>query len=193
MPVPEAATLRWSPAQQSMLRELGCELFSVRGAASDATVPARGNAFAQASLNADHGARPTAHADATADARSPTHADAAAYASDRARAGAATRSRPAGVAPPTRQLLVVLAPDSNWLRGPHAKLARGVLAALGIDPSNVRGEPIPGAPALAFGIDAPDALRAPSLDALRDARAKRALWPALRGLRRRLRDADARA
>jgi hypothetical protein len=89
-------------------------------------------------------------------------------------------------------VLVVLSPDANWLRGPHAKLARGLLAALGVPESDVRGEPVPGAPMLAFGLDTPDALRAPPLQALRDARAKRALWPALRALRRRLRDADAR-
>jgi hypothetical protein len=89
-------------------------------------------------------------------------------------------------------VLVVLSPDANWLRGPHAKLARSLLAALGVPESDVRGEPVPGAPMLTFGLDTPDALRAPPLQALRDARAKRALWPALRALRRRLRDADAR-
>ena len=89
-------------------------------------------------------------------------------------------------------MLVVHSPDANWLRGPHAKLARGLLAALGMHESDVRGEARPGAPAIAFGIDTPGALRLPALEALRDARAKRASWPALRALRRRLRDADTR-
>lgn len=124
--------VRWSPAQQSMLRELGCEMFSVREA-------------------------PSAPAQATA--------------------------------PPLargRRVLVVLSPEANWLRGPNAKLARGLLAALGVKEDEVRGEPHPGAPALCFGRETPGAVHAPALAMLRDARAKRALWPALRALRRQL-------
>ena len=143
--------MRWSPAQQSMLRELGCELFTVRETPSS---------FPRKRESSDLGSSAT---------------------------------KVTGFPPAReRRVLVVLSPDANWLRGPHARLARGVLAAVGIPESDVRGEPLPGAPALAFGIDAPDAVRAPTLEALRDARAKRALWPALRALRRRLRDADAR-
>lgn len=130
--MPDAVATRWSAAQQSMLRELGCELFTVR-------------------------------------AKQPV----------------AVESSP----PKPRRVLVVLSPESNWLRGPYAKLARSLLAALGMKEDDIRGEPHAGMPTLCFGRETPGAIHAPALAALRNAQAKRALWPVLRALRKQLRTA----
>lgn len=174
--MPDATGARWSPAQQSMLRELGCELFTVRGAEA---VPAP-HVF-----RADESAPPARSVDALRSAGSTPGANTPTARRDAgAMADASTAARDAR----PRRMLVVLSPDANWLRGPNAKLARGVLAALGVKEADVRGEPHPGAPALCFGRETPGAVHAPALEALRDARAKRALWPALRALRRRLRE-----
>lgn len=68
------------------------------------------------------------------------------------------------------------------------RLPRAVIAALGLRPEQVSAEHVVGRPSLAFGAgtDAADTLRAPTLAELRDPASKRALWPALRRLRRRL-------
>ena len=158
--MPDTAGLRWSGAQQAMLRELGCELFVMRAA----TVQA-----------------PTVHGEPVESIATPAPPTRNVAPISRApRGGGAARAR-----------LVMLAPDAALLRGPQAGLARALLAALGVHEAEVRGEATPGVPSIVFGDASPDtgeALRAPALATLRDARAKRALWPALRALRRRLRD-----
>ena len=74
----------------------------------------------------------------------------------------------------------------DWPSG--APLPRAVIAALGLRPEEVSAEPSTGRPVLAFGAgtDADAAVLAPALAELRDAARKRALWPALRRLRRQL-------
>ena len=80
--------------------------------------------------------------------------------------------------------------ESDPLAGTHAALLRGLLRALAVTPDEVCFETRDALPVLAFD-DAgnPARVHAPALAALRDARAKRALWPALRRLRRDLRGA----
>ena len=100
--------------------------------------------------------------------------------------GANTPRDAPGLPPPRERRLVMLSSESP-LRGPHATLVRNLLRTLGVREEDVRGEPQPGTPTLAFGLDAPDAIRAPSLAELRTAAAKRALWPQLRALRKHFR------
>ena len=177
-PVPDGNGLRWSGAQQAMLRELGCELFVMRGAASPLPATVQGEPVEPPA---------TRPAPRTVQGE-PVESPAVPVTPTRTPAAPSRAPRGGGTA---RARLVMLAPDAALLRGPQAGLARALLAALGVHEAEVRGEPTPGVPAIVFGdaiADAGDALRAPALSALRDARAKRALWPALRVLRRRLRD-----
>ena len=162
--MPDGAGLRWSGAQQAMLRELGCELFVMRGA------PAAVSGELPAPV---HGEPVESTATPPQPSRTPAPVSRA------PRGGGAARAR-----------LVMLAPDAALLRGPQAALARALLAALGVHEAEVRGEPTPGVPSIVFGAlpdGATDTLQAPALADLRAAGAKRALWPALRSLRRRLR------
>jgi hypothetical protein len=175
--VPDGHGLHWSGAQQAMLRELGCELFVMRAAVS--ATPAHAAAAPRAA-DAVPLVRPAAGPMREERSRDDMGPDAPPV-SRAPRGGGAARAR-----------RVMLAPDAGVLRGPQAALARALLAALGVHEAEVRGEATPGLPAILFGdagIDSGDALRAPSLAALRDGRAKRALWPALRALRKRLRGA----
>ena len=178
--MPDGNGLRWSGAQQAMLRELGCELFVMRGAPAP-SVEVRTVQGEPVDSPATRLAPRTAQGE-------PVESSAIRVTPTRPATPPSRAPRGGGVA---RARLVMLAPDAALLRGPQAALARALLAALGIHEAEVRGEPTPGVPAIVFGdaiVDAGDALRAPALSALRDARAKRALWPALRVLRRRLRD-----
>lgn len=71
------------------------------------------------------------------------------------------------------------------------QLVKHLVRALGLRPEQVAmgGDPAAAAITLAFGPGAPaTAVRLPALDALRDALGKRAAWPTLRALRRRLRE-----
>ena len=78
--------------------------------------------------------------------------------------------------------------EADPLAGEHAALLRGVVRALGLDLASVCFDPREALPVLAFdSVDAPAQVHAPALAALRGARAKRALWPALRRLRRSVR------
>lgn len=66
-------------------------------------------------------------------------------------------------------------------------LLRAVVTALGLQPSDLRHSATPGVPVLAFGGEAGTAdYLLPSLERLRSASGKRAAWPTLRALRRRL-------
>jgi hypothetical protein len=68
-------------------------------------------------------------------------------------------------------------------------IVRGILAALGLRAAQVATDPRADVPVLALGEPAPaGSIRLPSPAGLRDARAKRAAWPLLRSLRRRLQD-----
>jgi hypothetical protein len=68
------------------------------------------------------------------------------------------------------------------------RLLCGIVAALGVPPADVASGPAPGGITLQIGAGDPvaGAFALPELASLRDARAKRALWPALRALRRHL-------
>src|SRR5690606_10359975 len=69
------------------------------------------------------------------------------------------------------------------------RLLAALLRALGIAPEQVSARADAALPLLVFGDGGDpgaDGVRAPALPQLRDAAAKRALWPALRRLRRRL-------
>jgi hypothetical protein len=73
--------------------------------------------------------------------------------------------------------------------GEPEALVRGILAALGLRAGEVASAPGAGVPVLAFGDPAPaGSIRLPRLAELREAHAKRAAWPLLRRLRRRLQD-----
>lgn len=73
-------------------------------------------------------------------------------------------------------------------------LLRSLLAALGVDAAQVSASPGFEGIVLAFGDPVAGAsLQAPALTQLADARAKRALWPQVRALRRRLQGDDGRA
>jgi hypothetical protein len=68
-----------------------------------------------------------------------------------------------------------------------APLLHSLLVALGLGAGEIGFEPDARAPVLALGaIEASDPVRGPTLTELRDPSAKRAFWPVLRGLRRRL-------
>ena len=79
--------------------------------------------------------------------------------------------------------------EADPFAGPHAALLRGVVRALGLAPGDVCFEPREALLVLAFD-DAGAPGDGPTLAALRDARAKRALWPTLRRLRARLRGSE---
>lgn len=72
--------------------------------------------------------------------------------------------------------------------GAQERLLRQIVQALGVALAEARFEAEAGVPTVAFGATSGDALAMPALHELRTARAKRAAWPALRRLRRRLRD-----
>ena len=79
--------------------------------------------------------------------------------------------------------------DADPLAGEHAALLGGVVRALGLHLADVCFDPREALPVLAFdSADAPAQVHAPALSALRGACAKRALWPALRRLRRSVRE-----
>jgi len=113
-------------------------------------------------------------------------------ASDRGRDHVAEASRP-GPLPqvPAPARLAIVTGEAEPLAGRHAALLRHVLRALTLDDESVAWESRVGIPLLAFGAapgDAPDAVLAPPLATLRaSGAARRALWPAMRSLRRRLR------
>ena len=187
--MPEAPAARWSPAQPSMLRELGCELFALRPSRHGDAALAQGDDVAASAPGVDGPASTPRGGGASSAPRDRATASAP---RDRVTASA-PRDGVAAFAPVReRRVLVMLSPEANLLRGPHAALVRALLKALGVNEDDVRGEPVPGAPTLAFGLAAAGATCAPALDALRSGAAKRALWPALRALRARLRAADAR-
>lgn len=87
---------------------------------------------------------------------------------------------------PCKRLVMKVA-SGDLLVGPQSALLRAVIAALGLNTSEVSQEDIAGLPTVAFGpqADTP-AIPAPAPEQLRNARAKRALWPLLRRLRRQL-------
>lgn len=81
--------------------------------------------------------------------------------------------------------------DADPFAGEHAMLLRGVVRALGLDLADICFDPRGTLPVLAFDSgDTPAQVHAPALAALRGARAKRALWPALRRLRRSVRRSE---
>ncbi|MFN7552898.1 MAG: hypothetical protein ACK59M_04100 [Pseudomonadota bacterium] len=103
---------------------------------------------------------------------------------DRAMAG----GRRAGTGAP--RVAFVLAEDGGF-DGPHGPLLRHLALALGLDPAAIAlGAPRPDLPCVCFGAEpgeAIDVVLAPPPAALRaSAAARRALWPALRALARRL-------
>lgn len=78
--------------------------------------------------------------------------------------------------------------EADPLAGEHAALLRGVVRALGLDLAEVCFDPREGLAVLAFDSgEKPAQVHAPALATLRGANAKRALWPALRRLRRSVR------
>lgn len=103
-------------------------------------------------------------------------------------AAVADRASSVATAANVRLRLQVRSTEPEPLAGAHADLLRGMLRALNVEPAEVSFELHEALPSLAFGADAGAAgVRAPALAALRDAHAKRALWPVLRRLRRQLR------
>lgn len=97
---------------------------------------------------------------------------------------------PVGESAPTPVRLVLLVQGgADALRGEHGARVGALLAALGVGRDEVGFEFDASLPSLALGPHpeaAHAALQAPAPASLRDARSKRALWPALRALRRRL-------
>jgi hypothetical protein len=88
--------------------------------------------------------------------------------------------------------LVFATADAGGFDGPHATLLRHLALALGLGPAGVAcGEPREDLPCVCFGAapgSATDVVLAPPLATLRaSAAARRALWPQLRSLARRLR------
>jgi hypothetical protein len=88
--------------------------------------------------------------------------------------------------------LVFATGDAGGFDGPHAGLLRQLALALGLEPAGVAcGEPREDLPCVCFGAPpgaAGDVVLAPPLATLRaSAAARRALWPLLRPLARRLR------
>lgn len=105
-----------------------------------------------------------------------------------ARPGALTTPTADESAPaPVRVRLVTRMAAGATSTGPQSALLRAVVFALGLDESEVSQASIAGVPTIAFGTDAGlGDIAAPALDQLRDAHAKRSLWPVLRRLRRQL-------
>lgn len=94
-------------------------------------------------------------------------------------------------APSAAPRVVFTLPPGAGFDGPHGTLLRHLALALGVDPRAVAfGASRPGVPCVCFGAapgEAADVLLAPPPAALRaSAAARRALWPALRALARRL-------
>jgi DNA polymerase III psi subunit len=72
----------------------------------------------------------------------------------------------------------------------QAPLLQSVIRALGLRPEEIVHVDFPGLPTLAFAPDIDQGVNAPALEHLRRASSKRALWPALRRLRRQLLSAN---
>lgn len=94
------------------------------------------------------------------------------------------------VTPGAGARLVLLLRDADAvLHGAHAQRLDAILAALGLGRNQIAFEPDPSLPCMALG-DHPlrdqAGVRAPDLEQLGNAAAKRALWPQLRQLRRSL-------
>jgi len=121
---------------------------------------------------------------------------AAASGNDPGRDIAAPDSRPAPLppeaAPVSAPRLAIVAGETMPLAGRHGAMLRHLLRTLAIDEAQVTWSVHDGVPVLAFGAapgDAADAVLAPPLATLRaSGAARRSLWPALRTLRRRLRE-----
>jgi DNA polymerase III psi subunit len=113
--------------------------------------------------------------------------------SDPGRDAGAEPSRPGPLPQLPAARLAIVAGDAKPLAGRHAALLRHVLRALAVNEESVAWEARDGIPVLAFGAapgDAPHAVLAPPLATLRaSGAARRSMWPALRGLRKRLRGA----
>lgn len=85
--------------------------------------------------------------------------------------------------------LVVRGADEAFDGGEGAGLFGAVLALLGLERQDVSTKPADGVPVLAFGAGQDATTCIAALRQLREAHEKRAAWPALRSLRRRLRGA----
>lgn len=93
-----------------------------------------------------------------------------------------------GLFGPRPARICLLVADEADFSGPHGRLLRAVVQALGVAAAEASFDARDGVPAIAFGAAAIDAaVVAPALSELRGAQAKRAAWPALRRLRRTLR------
>lgn len=90
--------------------------------------------------------------------------------------------------------LVLVVANGTPFSGAHQTLLRALVAALGLREHEVTSSAITSVPTLAFGVPAgDDAMALPTPEQLRDARAKRDLWPVLRRLRRQLVNAEVRS
>ncbi len=90
--------------------------------------------------------------------------------------------------------LVLQVANGTPFSGAHSTLFRALVAALGLREHEVTSFAIASVPTLAFGVPAGvDAMALPTPEQLRDARAKRDLWPVLRRLRRQLLQAEVRS
>lgn len=97
--------------------------------------------------------------------------------------------------PTVSQARLVLQVDNGTpFSGAHGTLLRALVAALGLREHEVTTSAIESIPTLAIGVPAGvDAIVLPTPERLRDARAKRDLWPVLRELRRQLLQAEVRS
>ena len=187
---------RRDPADAATARDAAARLLDAHGdqashGANESSVHAHGQgASRSASSTPEHALgsrapRPDVQADAGVTSRPGVAADTA-----------------DGLFAPRPARLHLATPDAEDFAGPHAALLRALVRALGVTESDVRFAPHPalqddpaGAagdalPILAFGVPSDTAaLQAQALAQLRDAAAKRALWPVLRRLRRTLRHA----
>ena len=119
-------------------------------------------------------------------------------AADAGRIAPASRAEPvvaaaASLEKPARAVRLAIATgEPAPLAGRNGPILRHVLRALALDESSVAWQPQEGVRVLAFGAapgDAADAVLAPPLATLRaSGAARRAVWPALRALRRALRE-----
>jgi hypothetical protein len=92
------------------------------------------------------------------------------------------------------RLVLMLESGRQALAGKHAGRLRSLIAALGLCEDDVAFEPGSAPCVLAFGQPPPTTVtnlcQLPTLEQLADAQAKRAAWPRLRELRRRLQNDD---
>lgn len=90
--------------------------------------------------------------------------------------------------------LVLHVGDATPFSGAHSTLLRALVAALSLREHEVTTSAIANVPTLALGVPAGvDAVALPTPDQLRDAHAKRDLWPVIRRLRRQLLQAEVRS